>query len=293
MALDLITLPDKPVPALFEDPRVMVIYSLPKTGKTPCAAALPNSIIFDFEGSTDMIAAVKLKIIALKPPPEGETDEAAVARRKLGQYYFSEAILAIRANPGKYKFGIFDTITKLADWCILDATLAYMSSPIGKNFNRYTLADQIATNGKVGEGMLKPRKEWDMVTILPKGLGWSFVWEAYEKWINFIRELIPHVILNGHIKTSAMVNKAGKEVDSKDLDLMGKLKGITTGMMADAIGYMYRAGNKNFISFKPTDEVQCGSRVPHLEGKDILISEKLEDGSLKFYWENIYKGLAK
>lgn len=289
----MIELPLEKVPPLYTDPRCLLVYSKPKTGKSTVFSHLPKSVILDLEGSTDHIYAVKLTVIGLKPP--AETAEQVAARHKTKRYYLTEVIVTLRQhNP--YTYGIIETVTKLEEWCIKDATLMYMSSPIGKNYNRYTLEDQIASQGKFIEGTLKPEGQWESVLTLPKGAGYQWLRDSYEKWMGYLKPLFPHLILSGHLKTtylSGKNKKDGTETETNDIDLLGKVKVITTAFLADAIGYMFRKDSQNFISFKPTDEVLCGSRIPHLEGRDILVSEKGEDGTVKVYWENIFTNLPK
>lgn len=53
------------------------------------------------------------------------------------------------------------------------------------------------------------------------------------------------------------------------------------------IMYMYRKGDKTYISFKTNEEVTCGARPVHLRNEEILVSEMI-DGELKTYWDKIY-----
>lgn len=291
-------LPTDLVPPSYVDPRVLVLYSLPKIGKTPTVAQLPKCLVVDIEGGTDYIAATKVKVIGLKPPVN-ETPEQKQARFTgvlmngaiVKPYYMTEVISALRKkNP--YTFIAIDTVTKLEEMCEKDATMMYMNSPVGINFNRYSMQDQNNSKGSLIAGTLKPENQWKSVLTLANGGGYFWLRESFVKWIKYFQDITPHLILLGHVKTTQL-NKEGREVDAKDLDLTGRIKGITTALIADAVGYMYRQGNKNLISFKPSDEVMAGSRIAHLEGKQIVISEKLESGEIKTYWGNIFKQLAK
>ena len=73
------------------------------------------------------------------------------------------------------------------------------------------------------------------------------------------------MILVGHLKDK-LLDKKGKEVSVKDLDLTGKIKQITCAN-ADAIGYIYREDEKTMISFDSKEDVTAGSRCAHLKGK--------------------------
>jgi hypothetical protein len=65
------------------------------------------------------------------------------------------------------------------------------------------------------------------------------------------------------------------------------LKRITTSN-SDAIGYLFRKGDKNVLSFKTNDEVSCGARPDHLRNQEIVISEVTEDGEYITYWDKVY-----
>lgn len=78
-----------------------------------------------------------------------------------------------------------------------------------------------------------------------------------------------------------------REFSASEIDLSGKNKSIVSAE-ADAIGYVYRVNNQNYISFATRDEVICGARPEHLRGQNVLISELQETGELKTFWDKIY-----
>lgn len=83
------------------------------------------------------------------------------------------------------------------------------------------------------------------------------------------------------------MDKAGKEVSAMDLDLTGKIKSMMSAD-SDAIGMLYRDGNKNILSFKTTDDIICGARPKHLKNKEVILSEVNEKGDLVTYWDKIF-----
>lgn len=84
-----------------------------------------------------------------------------------------------------------------------------------------------------------------------------------------------------------VLDKNGSEFNALDLDLTGKLKRITSSQ-SDAIGYLFRKGNKNILSFKTTDEISCGARPEHLRNKEVVLSELNDEETLTTFWENVY-----
>lgn len=295
----MLELPTQKTPAKLVDPRIIVLYSKPKIGKTTITANLESNLILDFEEGTDMVDAVKLTIIGLQRYTYDpvETKEQEAARHAEGKYYLIEVLRALKKKKeetGKlpYTFITVDTVTRLEEMCEADATDAYMQSPQGRGWNRYSPEEEEMNPNHV-TGTLKPRAKWEPVTKLGRGYGYRWLWESYEKWINRLKPFCEHLILVGHVKLVSIVKKEGTEVDQKDLELTGKIKQLTTSKYADAIGYVYRSGLENYVSFMPTDEVACGSRAAHLEGQNILISKKLENGKVEVYWHNIFKRLIE
>ena len=146
-----------------------------------------------------------------------------------------------------YKYIAIDTISKLEEWCEDEAKKIYMKTPMGKNFDTKN------------PGM--------SILALPNGAGYLYLRMAYKKWIDRLNLLADRIILVGHLKDK-MLEKKGKEVSVKDLDLTGKIKQITCAN-ADAVGYIYREGDETMVSFNSLDDVTAGSRCDHLKGQTI------------------------
>lgn len=144
-----------------------------------------------------------------------------------------------------YKYIAIDTVTQLEVWCEYEAKKLYQNTPMGKNFD---------TDNK---GL--------SVLSLPNGAGYLYLRQAYKKWIDRLNTLADHIILVGHLK-EAKIDKKGKEVAVKDLDLTGKIKNITCAN-ADAIGYVFREDDQTMISFDSMGDIQAGSRCDHLKGQ--------------------------
>ena len=177
-----------------------------------------------------------------------------------------QQIGAAIVKAGKpYKYVAIDTLSALEDLCIPYATVMYKQSPMGKSFD--------------GVNVLE----------LPKGAGYFWLRQAWDVWMTKIHKLSDHIILIGHLKDS-VIDKAGKEVSAKDLDLMGKLKQIVCAS-ADAIGYMYRGVDDSLeITFKSSEQLNCGSRCNHLKGQVIKIADydKEKNDLTNVQWDKIY-----
>ena len=75
------------------------------------------------------------------------------------------------------------------------------------------------------------------------------------------------------------------------LDLAGKLSSIIEGE-SDAVGYVFRKGNKTIVSFKGGGLISQ-ARAPHLAGKEIVAAESSTDEAgntnITTYWDRIFK----
>lgn len=71
------------------------------------------------------------------------------------------------------------------------------------------------------------------------------------------------------------------------VDLAGKLGDIICGE-ADAIGYIYRDGNKTFISFEGGDNSIREARPLHLRGRKILVAASDENNSLSVDMSKVF-----
>jgi len=242
-----IELPLKPVMALTKSPKDLIIFSKPKVGKTSLLSQLDNCLILDFEEGSDYVDAIKLKANSI------------AELREIGK--------AIKEAGNPYKYIAVDTITALEDKCIPYAEELYAKSSMGANW---------FTQGK---------PKYGTIINLPNGAGYQWVRQAFTKVLDYIKTLSPRIILLGHVKDT-ILEKSGSEFNSLDLDLTGKIKRITASK-SDAIGYLYRKGNQNILSFKTNDEIACGARPEHLRNAEIIISEVTDEG-LSTYWNKIY-----
>jgi len=237
-----IVLPTTKVSATRVNPKRLVIYSKPKTGKTTAYAGLDNNLILDLENGCEYVEALKISITSL-----ADLQEAGKAIKEAGK---------------PYKYVTVDTVTALEELIMPLAVKLYRNTAMGKNY------------------------DGDNVTTLPNGAGYLYIRQAFFQVIDFIDTLAPHIILSGHIKDKVVDDK-GEMVMSANIDLTGKIKSLICAN-ADAIGYMFRKGNKTILSFKTNEETTCGARPEHLRNEEIVISEMNEKGELTLHWDKIY-----
>jgi hypothetical protein len=234
--------------AEIKSPKNLIIFSKPKVGKTTLLASLDNCLLVDLEDGSDYVSAMKVKARSI--------DDI----KKIGK--------AIKDAEYPYKYVALDTITALEEMCVPLAEEMYSKSSMGKNW---------FTEGK---------PKYGTILNMPNGAGYPWLREAFTKVIDFVKTWAPRIILVGHVK-DIVLEKNGAEFNALDLDLTGKLKRITSSQ-SDAIGYLYRKGSKNMLSFKTTDEISCGARPEHLRNKEIVLSELNDDDTISINWNNVY-----
>lgn len=109
-----IKLPTKKVSATQVNPKRLVIYGKPKSGKTRAFSELEGNLLIDLENGSDYVDAIKLKANNLNE------------LRLIGEQ--------IKANNRPYKIITIDTITILEDMVKPLALKLYKSTSMGKNF---------------------------------------------------------------------------------------------------------------------------------------------------------------
>jgi len=109
-----IVLPTKKVIATQINPKRIVIYSKPKTGKTVSFAGLDNNLIIDLENGSDYIECLKIKANNLQELLD------------IGK--------EIKVAGYPYKYVTIDTVTALEDMIMPLAVKLYRNTPMGANF---------------------------------------------------------------------------------------------------------------------------------------------------------------
>ena len=114
-----IVLPTKKIKADRVNPKRLIIYSKPKTGKTSAFAGLENNLILDLENGADYVDALKVKINSLQ-----ELLDAGKAIKEAGK---------------PYTYVTIDTVTALEDMVMPLAIKLYKQTSMGKNYDGDTV----------------------------------------------------------------------------------------------------------------------------------------------------------
>jgi hypothetical protein len=252
----MIELPTQKTKASRVNPKKIILFSNPKSGKTTAVAALENNLILDLENGSEFLDALKINVLQL-----------ARDNNKTPLTVLKEIINTIRESNEKkggytYKFITLDTVSALEDIALELANILYRKTPMGRNWT--------------GED----------VTKLPNGAGYQYLREAMDVILNEIEPLCDTLIILGHLKAK-FVEKEGKEMESRGLALTGKIASILCSQV-DAIGYVYREDNKTLVNFAPSESLIVGSRPDHLKNQTITLIESDKDGKLTIDWSKIF-----
>lgn len=130
---------------------------------------------------------------------------------------------------------------------------------------------------KTGKFVVDPKAD---VRQLAQGSGYLYLRKAIRYLIDMYKPLCETLILVTHIK-DRQIRVDNEEMSEMSIDLAGKLSDIICGE-ADAIGMVYRQGNKTYISFEGGDNTIREARCPHLRGKKILVAESNDNNEVVF-----------
>lgn len=245
----MIVLPTSKVPATSTNPQYLILYGLPKSGKTSSVAQLENNLIIDLEGGSKFIDA--LAVQARTITDLGEIAQAVRAKNEeVGHNY--------------YKHITIDNATRLEDICMSYACKLYRQTELGKNW------------------------KGDDVTTLARGAGYKYLRDAVKKVIDMFKDLCDEFILIGHVKDS-ITDKDGQEVNAKEIDLVGKLGKIVCGMADAVGYVYRKDNETHISFKSGGDGTIMEARARHIAGKDIIIATGDENGKITTYWDRVYK----
>ena len=97
-----------------QDPKNLILFGLPKSGKTTSLSQLKDCLIIDLEQGTEYVSGYVVQ-----------------AKSYIELYKIAKAL---REEQHNYKFVALDTITALEEIALDLAAKRYQESPVGKNF---------------------------------------------------------------------------------------------------------------------------------------------------------------
>lgn len=112
---------------LSENPKNLIIFGLPKSGKTTSLAQIPKNLIIDLESGTDYVEAFAVK-----------------AKTYVELFQIAKEL---KANPGQFDFVTIDTVTALEDLALPLANKMYRDTVVGKNWDENESVLKIPNGG--------------------------------------------------------------------------------------------------------------------------------------------------
>lgn len=235
------------------DAREMIIFGFPKIGKTQMLTQLPG----------------KYLILDFDDGGSDFYDSESIVVKDYE--HFGEIRKAFVDENPQYDFIVLDTITAMYD----------------------SIINSIAVTLYNADNKKQKPLSWD-IDKLDYGKGYVYKRDAMKKVVAFFKKYCKCLILVGHVKDAVLDTSSG-QISTKSIDLDGKLKNIMA-LKTDALGMLYRSrekDNQNILSFKTSASDVSGTRIQHLANREIVISEKNEDGTLKVNWEEVFPNIIK
>ena len=226
------------------NPSSLILFGLPKCGKTTLLSKLPNCLIIDTENGTNKIKALVKKV------PD---DRGPVGRMK----WLEEFADYLIAQGRPYDYIAIDTFSEVNEWAEWSGTYRYMNTTQGQNFNRDDAGNP-----------LSPKSE-DYQSVHTLGQGFGYRWSRedtlriFEKYKRAAKKCVFYVC---HVEDKYLATKENTEVVApKQLSLTGKVRDILPRKV-DGIGYVYNDEGVIKINFTGNEERVGGNRCPHLQG---------------------------
>jgi hypothetical protein len=249
-----IVLPTEKSPPELINPTTLVIFGLPKSGKTEALSKLDDNFLIDVEKGSGFAEAMRISVDKNWDPMKKSRWLRAVAKK-------------IRDAGKPYKYVSIDTFSEVDEWSEWTGTERYMSSSQGKKWNRYKKDDHDVDPKLIGTRI--PFDSDDYESIHTMGEGYGYRWSRGES-LDMYNELADLgsvcTIFVCHVADKSVVSKIkNTEVITRDISLTGKVRDILARKV-DAIGYLYHEDGQTMISFSGNEEKIGGIRAKHIRG---------------------------
>lgn len=249
------------------NPRLLVLFGFPKSGKSSAVASLDDNLIIDLE---DGYRALDVMTVQVRNIQEIFAVKAALDKKM--------------SETGKkcYTYITIDNATRLEEMSLQYANALYRKTPMGATWGMLRDKDGNLVK-KNNKPVPDPKAD---VRQLPNGGGYLYLRQALKEVIHMFQPYCETLILVCHVKDK-QIQMNGEESSKLAVDLAGKLGDIICGE-ADAVGFVYREANKTFISFEGGAGDIREARPIHLRGKCFCVGESDENNNLKMNMSKIF-----
>ena len=250
------------------NPRLLVLFGFPKSGKSSSVASLDDNLIVDLE---DGYRALEVMTVRAKDIHDIFAIRTALDKK------------ARETGKLPYKFITIDNATRLEEMSIVYANALYRQIPAAKNWGMLKDKNGNLLKDKNNQPIIDPKAD---VRTLPNGAGYLYTRKALKEIIHMFQPYCETLILVCHVKDK-QIQMNGAESTELVVDLAGKMGDIVCGE-ADAVGFIYREGNKTIVSFEGGEGHIREARPLHLRGKKFVIGESDENNNLKMDMSQIF-----
>jgi len=170
-----IELPIKKQEPVQVNPKKLILFSQPKTGKTEALSRLDNNLILDLEDGAGYVSGLVLNILNIAR--ESKIKPIMALKSVIDKIRQSNEV----KGGYTYKYITIDTISALEDNYAPELALAlYKQTAIGRNYQGTNILD------------------------LPQGAGWAHLRNAILMIIAELEELCETLIISGHTKDESL-----------------------------------------------------------------------------------------
>lgn len=249
------------------NPKLIVLFGFPKSGKSSSVASLEDNLIIDLE---DGYRALSVMSVDAKTISDIFAIKAALEKKMK------------ETEKIPYRFITIDNATRLEEMCVPYAAALYRQTSMGQGWG-YLKDKNNNIIRKDGKPVPDPKAD---VRLLPNGSGYLYMRKALKEVIRLFQPYCETLILVCHVKDK-QIRMNGEESSKLVVDLAGKMGDIICGE-ADAVGYVYREGKKTFISFEGSAGDIREARPLHLRGKSFVVGESDDNNNLTMDMSKIF-----
>lgn len=243
------------------NPRLLVLFGKPKSGKSTVMAAIDNNLIIDLDDGYRSLSVMKVVV------------------NNINDYFQVKGLLNTKMAETKqypYKFITIDNATRIEELAVGYAAHLYRTStPMGSTWGMLKDAKNQLIKDKNNKPIPDPKAD---VRLLPNGAGWTYMRKAVREMIDMFKPYCETLILVAHVKDK-QINRDGTDIMELSVDLAGKTGDIICGE-ADAIGLIYREGKDTIMSFEGGDNTIKEARPTHLRGKKFTVATSDENNNI-------------
>ena len=191
----MIELPTKRREAQNYNPKLLVLFGKPKSGKSTLMASLEDNLIIDLEDGYRALSVMSV-----------------LAKNANALFEIRQALQDKASKEGKlpYKYITIDNATRLEEMALPYAAVKYRNTPMGQSWGLLKDPKNPLMNAKDKNGKSIPDPKAD-VRLLPNGAGYLYLRQAVRELIDIFKPFCETLILVAHVKDK-QIQKNGKYV---------------------------------------------------------------------------------